>query len=353
MSSRYENKRFQWECPLTKSGKRSAHSTCAKAFAEEMGFRLIDTSNDGNCFFYTLSKFGKRANYEPLMLDTNERNNVRLLREQLVDYIEDNLEQYIDFLINTNENNENNENNEERLSPENQIRKLRRDGEWASSVGDLVPFAGANAFGINIDLYNILVLPDRDVIELNEIRSNKNTNVTVSIMRVREGHFQLLWKVSNQSNQSNKYNQSNKSAASSMQNKEVIRAARLAVEAAQIAVDAVKKTKMSKGMNLSSESKLNQMIQNLNQLSISSQTSSIPVSIEENRRYPRRSTRSTRSTGPTYNSTNDSNKLLKTKKYGKRNSTKKKSRSPSQSFSNANNNNNEMKRAIEESLRYQ
>jgi hypothetical protein len=348
MSSRYENKRFQWECPLTKSGKRSAHSTCAKAFAEEMGFRLIDTSNDGNCFFYTLSKFGKRANYEPLILDTNERNNVRLLREQLVDYIEDNLEQYIDFLINTNENNEN---NEERLSPENQIRKLRRDGEWASSVGDLVPFAGANAFGINIDLYNILVLPDRDVIELNEIRSNQNTNVTVSIMRVREGHFQLLWKVSNQYNQSNKSNKSAVSSnTSSIQNKEAIRAARLAVEAAQIAVDVVKKAKMPKGMNLSSESKLNQMIQNLNQLSISSQAPSIPVSIVENRRYPRRSTRSTRST---YNSINDSNKLLKIKQYSKRSSTKKKSRSPSQSFSNANNNNNEMKRAIEESLRYQ
>jgi hypothetical protein len=95
---------------------------------------------------------------------------------------------------------------------------------------------------------------------------------------------------------------------------------------------------------------LNQMIQNLNQLSISSQAPSIPVSIVENRRYPRRSTRSTRST---YNSINDSNKLLKIKQYSKRSSTKKKSRSPSQSFSNANNNNNEMKRAIEESLRYQ
>jgi len=83
-----QNVDFRWECPFTKTGKRSAHSTCAKAFAQEMDFQLIETSDDGNCFFYTLSKFAKRANYAPLLLDQNEHRKARLLREQLVDHVE-------------------------------------------------------------------------------------------------------------------------------------------------------------------------------------------------------------------------------------------------------------------------
>lgn len=323
---------FRWQCPLTKTGKRSAHSTCAKAFAQELGFQLIETSDDGNCFFYTLSKFGKRANYAPLIRDTNEHRNIRLLREELVDHIQEHFEQYIAFLSNNNEN----------LSPENQIAELRENGAWASSAGDLVPFAGANAFGIHINLYNILVMDDHDEIQLTQIRSQQDTSVVVSIMRVREGHFQLLWPRSGEFHSIQYPSYSNAassvsfaSASSSSLNrskKEAVEAAHLAVQAAQIAVHAVKNTNNQSSLS-SNEKKLNQMIQHLNQLSISSQASRAESPVL------RRSTRSTRSKS--------------SPRYTTRKSTKKRNKSPSYSFSAANNNNNELRRAIEESMRYQ
>ena len=327
-----QNVDFRWECPFTKTGKRSAHSTCAKAFAQEMDFQLIETSDDGNCFFYTLSKFGKRANYAPLLLDQNEHRNARLLREQLVDHIEQNIEKYIPFLLN-NDNN---------LSPENQITELRENGAWASSAGDLVPFAGANAFGIHINLYNILVLDSRDEIQLNPIRSEKDTSVFVSIMRVREGHFQLLWPRSGQI-QSNRSNVSTQASVSVQHHPkenipDALHAAHLAVQAAQIAVDAAKKNTGRNHSLISNERKLNQMIKNLNQLSVSS--------------APRRSTRS-KSVKPSVYSAPS-----KTKR-STRSTVKKNNQSLSSSIgirnnhkNNNNNNNNNLRRALEESMRY-
>jgi hypothetical protein len=330
------NVQFSWDCPLTKTGKRSAHSTCAKSFAQEMGFQLIETSDDGNCFFYTLSKFAKRSNYAPLLLDSNEHRNARLLREQLVNHIEENFQEYIAFLSNNNNN----------LSPENQIRELRENGAWASSAGDLVPFAGANAFGININLYNILVLEDGDVVQLNQIRPQNPSSVFVSIMRVREGHFQLLWPRTGQfeSNQGSYAAMSASSSSSSSVHhspkKEAIQAAHLAVQAAQIAVSAVKQNSKSPSSIGSNEKKLNQMIQHLNQLSISS------LSVPNASFQPRRSTRSTRSKPiESPPKPHRSTRSLR--------STKKANRSPPSSFSYANNNNNELRRAIEESMRYQ
>ncbi len=331
MSHLQNNVQFSWDCPLTKTGKRSAHSTCAKSFAQEMGFQLIETSDDGNCFFYTLSKFAKRANYAPLLLDQNEHRNARLLREQLVDHIQSNFEEYIAFLSNNNN-----------LSPENQIRELRENGAWASSAGDLVPFAGANAFGININLYNIVVMDDGDVIQLNQIRPPQPSSVFVSIMRVREGHFQLLWPRSGQfqSNQGVSSSVSN-SSTNHLSKREAIEAAQLAVQAAQIAVHAVKQNSHPNSSFGSNEKKLNQMIQHLNQLSIS--RNSVPVSPPKTRR----STRSTRSKPI------ESIPVSPPKTRRSTRSTKKANRSPPSSFSYANNNNNELRRAIEESMRYQ
>jgi hypothetical protein len=330
MSHLQNNVQFSWNCPLTKTGKRSAHSTCAKSFAQEMGFQLIETSDDGNCFFYTLSKFAKRSNYGPLLLDQNEHRNARLLREQLVDHIEEHFDDYIAFLSNDNNN----------QSPESQIAELRENGAWASSAGDLVPFAGANAFGININLYNILVLEDSDVIQLNQIRPQQNSSVFISIMRVREGHFQLLWPRSGEF-QSNRGSVGSvaSSSVNQLSNKDVIQAAHLAVEAAQIAVKAAKQNSGPRHSLGSNEKKLNQMIQHLNQLSISSH--SVQVSPPKTRR----STRSTRSK-PVVS-------VSPPKPHRSTRSTKKANRSPPSSFSYANNNNNELRRAIEESMRYQ
>ena len=302
---------FVWECPLTGKGKRSAHSTCAKEFAKEMGFQLIESSPDGNCFFYTLTKFGKRSGFAPLVLESNEHRNAMALRELLVNHIQDNIHVYEEFMSNNNELG----------SVNNQVEDMRKNRAWASDVGDVVPIAGANAFGIHINMYNIIDEGDHDVIRLIPIRSEQPTSVFISIMRVREGHFQLLWPRSGEFQRGGPHNSiSNKHS----EKKDVIVAAKMAVEAAQVAVSAAKEISRNAPPLKNKEKQLNQMIKNLNQLSLGG---------------PRRSTRLARSARPA-SSASSSN----------RRSTRKKSPSYNQSYVN---NNNELRRALEESMRFQ
>lgn len=335
-----KNISFRWNCPLTRTGRRSAHSTCAKEFAKELGFQLIETSDDGNCFFYTLTKFGKRSGYAPLLLEQGDHQNAMALREQLVQHIQDNIHLYRDFLFNNNNLGSVNE----------QIDELRENGAWASAAGDLVPIAGANAFGIHINMYNIINGGDHDYVSLIPIRSKQPSNVYVSIMRVREGHFQLLWPRSGEFQRgSPSYNVSlsapiefpwsrNVSLSAPIEpsdEKEVIAAAKMAVQAAHLAVQAAKKVSSAPRSVENQERKLNQMVQNLNQLSLGE-----PL---------RRSTRITRS-----QKTNRSfPSITRPSRASRTSHTRKKSVSPSSSrYGSYENNNNELRRAIEESLRY-
>jgi hypothetical protein len=309
------NRPFTWTCPLTRTGKRSAHSTCAKEFAKEMDFQLVETSDDGNCFFYALTKFGKRSGFAPLLLESNEHKNAMALRELLVNHIQDNIHTYEQFIFNDNALG----------SINNQIEELRENGAWASDVGDLVPVAGANVFGIHINMYNISDEANRDIIRLIPIRSQQPASVVVSIMRVREGHFQLLWPRSGQFENHNVRNDYS-------DEKDVIVAAKMAVEAAQVAVSAAKEiARNSRNAHNSplknQEKQLNKMIHNLNQLSLGA---------------PRRSTRLSRST--------QSVGSVGSVKTSKRRSTRKKSPSQNGSYEN---NNNELRRVLEESMQVQ
>ena len=347
-----DNSSFTYVCPLTRTGKRSAHSTCAKKFADDHGFQLVESSDDGNCFFYTLTEFGKRSGYEPLRLHPKKHDNAMALRQQLVDYIESHFEEYAHYLVHNNNNNGNNSNNNNDSNDiYGQIQKLRRNGAWASNAGDLVPMVAPHVFGIHINLYNIEVGDDSDLIRLMPIRSHLPTTVFVSIMRVRQGHFQLLWPRSGiytsiqdsiksiSVNKRDSINKRNNHSIHPNQNttlKDIVHAAQLSVEAAKIAVDTVMKTASASDSSLSSlsknEQKLNQIIQDLNQLSMSS---------------TRRSTRSTRSSTrslPTYgNRLPSPSKQSTTRRRSKRGSP-----SPSSTSSASYlNNNNELRKALE------
>jgi hypothetical protein len=326
---------FEWTCPLTATGRRSAHSTCAKAFAKEMGFQLIETSDDGNCFFYTLAKFAKRSGFAPLLLAANERENAAALRSRLVDHIQENIHVYQEFMYN-NENGGN--------SVNNQIRRLRRNGEWASDIGDLVPIAGANAFGIHINMYNIQDEGDRDVIRLIPIRSEQPTEVYVSIMRVREGHFQLLWPLSDSLDRSHSGSQMVPQESLEEKEKEVLQAAKTVVKAAKTVVQAAQAAVSSHSLQ-NQEQELNHMIKNLNQLSIGAPR-------------PRRSSRlakTAKQVSPRRNlSASSVRKSSRTRKNKSLASSS--SYSPASSYPSAprynsyENSNNELRRAIEASL---
>ena len=329
---------FRWECPLTQTGKRSAHSTCAKEFAKELGFQLIESSDDGNCFFYTLTEFGRRSKYAPLQLERNRDDNAMALRQQLVQHIQDNLYMYEPFLANNNEAGTVNE----------QIEELRENGAWASSAGDLVPMAGPNAFGIHINMYNIENGGDYDYISLIPFRSEQPTNVYVSIMRVREGHFQLLWPRSGVFQRGSPPRNAGLSGSNvHSDEKEVLDAVKVSVKAAQHAVQVAKKVLAPSRSIQSEERKLNQIAQNLGNLSLGGPA--------------RRSTRSTRATrsqashrSPPANSRPSRSSRSSRASYTRKNKSPLPSLSPPSSrHGSYENNNNDLRRAIEASLQHQ
>ena len=329
-----------WPCPLTATGRRSAHSTCAKAFAKEYDFQVVETSDDGNCFFYSLIKFGKRLNFSPLNQD------VLSLRKRLVDHIEDHMDEYIPYLSNNNAG-----------TPEEQIETLREDGVWASEAGDLVPLAATNAFNLPIDLYNIEDHGDQDVIRRIPLRPSSSSSssslppIPLSILRVREGHFQLLWPRSAPSASSSMYAPSTLSHASKpIQNsskEEIMTATRAAVEAAQIAVQTAKRVispsrSSSVATSLSkNEHNLKQMTRQLNQLNLNA---SLPSSLAPSLAPAPSSRRVTRSTAR-------ASAPLPTRSPPRRKAaTRKKKNSPSRNASFYVNNNNNLQRAIQASL---
>jgi len=308
-----DNRRpYTWTCPLTKTGKRSAHSTCAKAFAKEHDFQLIDTSDDGNCFFYALTKFGKRSHYDPLVLHSNEHKNSMLLRQQLVDYIESHMDKFSQFLYHNNNAGTVNE----------QIRELRQNGAWALEAGDLVPVAGAHAFHINIDLFNIVVGADRDIVERIRIDSEEPSDVYVSIMRVNEGHFELLWPRS----QSITRPFMAKNVPSQNASHDAMYAAQIAVSAAKESTNSIKHD----------EQKLNQLVSKLNQLSVSKSSRPSSTRRHNNSIASRVSARRTR--------TSTRKKKEPQSFMNNRNNYK--------GNNNQENNNNNLRRALEASLSY-
>lgn len=186
-----------WACPLTKTGKKSkakdAHAKCAQQFADENLFELIHTADNGDCFFNTLTRFSFLANYRPLLRSNENPNydarydmeghpNDIILRDDLVNHMEENLQDYYEYIPNNEQ------------SVENQLTLLREGGIWDTSIGDLVVPAGANAFSININLYNIEENnKGKDVITLKRYPSKYYpSDVDVNIMRINEGHFELL-----------------------------------------------------------------------------------------------------------------------------------------------------------------
>ena len=195
------NSEIIWACPLTKTGKKSkakdAHAKCAQQFANENHFELIHTADNGDCFFNTLTKFALLTNNRKLLkLNNNNNNNSDydakydmeghpndiILRRDLVNYMEENLQDYIMYINNSN------------TSVENQLNSLRKSGVWDMSLGDLVVPVGANAFGININLYNIEENEyGKDIIKLTKYVSRYNqSDIYVNIIRINEGHFELL-----------------------------------------------------------------------------------------------------------------------------------------------------------------
>ena len=117
-----------YTCPekMGKKGtklKKQDYSDCEESFADAFGFKIIETADDGNCFFDSLSKYGKKMKFEPL------NKHMQTLREEIVDYLHTVPELSIVYT-------------------EDDIEELRRSRVYACDAGDLPPQFANRAFVI-------------------------------------------------------------------------------------------------------------------------------------------------------------------------------------------------------------
>lgn len=135
-------------------------------------FTKVETADDGNCFFDTLSKF-----YE---LNGIKKPHSKL-REELITYIRKNkvkIQQY-------------HAGNEKSFN--NAVAELSELGAWSSNLGDSVPSIATNAFKIKIIIHDVRqknkVIP-RNINRI-ELDPEGNPEYTVNMLR-NKNHYELL-----------------------------------------------------------------------------------------------------------------------------------------------------------------
>ncbi len=145
---------------------------CINDYIKKNNFTKVETAEDGNCFFDTLSKF-----YE---LNEIKKSHSEL-RKELITYIDKNkvkIQQY-------------HAGNEKSFN--NAIDELSKLGAWSSNLGDSVPSIAATAFNIKIiihDVHQKNKINPRNINRI-ELDPGEKPDYTVNMLR-NKNHYELL-----------------------------------------------------------------------------------------------------------------------------------------------------------------
>jgi hypothetical protein len=158
---------------------------CAQDFAAANGFEVIETADDGNCFYDSVSKYGQRTGNPAVDKPHME------LRREVVQYMINNQALYAAALIPDNP--------KARVPTPAQITarltRFFKSRTWSGGLGDIFPQVAAQVFGINITIYDIKF--DRSI---NMIAMGPGPQggpdpalPVINLIRTNGNHFRLLW----------------------------------------------------------------------------------------------------------------------------------------------------------------
>lgn len=162
---------------------------CINDYIEHNNFLRIETADDGNCFFDTLSKF-----YE--MNGINKSHTE--LRKELIKYMYDNLGDISAFLSGESD-------------ILNSINELSKNGEWSSNLGDSIPSIATKAFKITIIIHDVRkkkgAIP-RHIQILQLEPEGERSKYTINMLR-NINHYELLVPAAAANNKNKSSNSSN------------------------------------------------------------------------------------------------------------------------------------------------
>jgi hypothetical protein len=152
-------------------------------------YTIIETIDDGNCFFDTLSKAGFTYSIPQLSYSHQE------LRAQLVEYAINHIDEFAAFFV-TNQSNSNSSqhSNANQMDIFSRIAALGENGVWNNNDGDLISQIASYAFRINIDLFDVKKSKRSFSINLIRLEPNGPEAPSISILRINNGHYELLVK---------------------------------------------------------------------------------------------------------------------------------------------------------------
>ncbi len=172
--------------------KKVTKIQCYKNFAKEYNFTIVETADDGNCFYDTLSKYGARTNISKL-----KKSHMELRKEIIGSLIDpEKLEKYSPFFVENKIISPENEAIE--VNVVNELTKFLKPYQWAGWMGDIIPQIAAELLQINIEVYDVLDTNNNNDDTPNSISKiifagGGNGLPTVSMLRTNGNHFRLLW----------------------------------------------------------------------------------------------------------------------------------------------------------------
>ena len=149
------------------------HEKCSRELAKQLGMRIIETIDDGNCFFDTLATYGW-AYHNELLEHPHQQ-----LRQDLIDDMlkEERIEKIAPFIL-----------VKKGKTITSMIESLRKDKAWNNDMGDLLSQIAADTFKVNIYIYDV------DPPEIRRLRANQKDHPgpPIHMLRIDDGHYQLL-----------------------------------------------------------------------------------------------------------------------------------------------------------------
>jgi hypothetical protein len=156
---------------------------CAERFAASLGLQIIETADDGNCFYDSLSKYGA------ITKDAATNKTHLVLRREVVTFMINHRDEFAAALI---------PDDPKAPVPTNaqilaRLRHYLSPYTWAGGLGDVFPQVAARVLNINITIYDIAAGRINMIAMGNAPEGEPDpARPVVQLLRTNGNHFRLL-----------------------------------------------------------------------------------------------------------------------------------------------------------------
>jgi hypothetical protein len=172
-----------------KNGKVS-FTECIGKFMNDMNFINVETSKKGDCFYDSLSKFGKRTGNPKTNKTTTELRNI-IIGDMIHIMSNSNTKNQIsDFIIPDDEDALPFTTDQQKIK---QLQEYLDPYKWFGRTGDIIPQKAADILDINIIIYDLHEYEDSYYFNRLRYFGTNMNDMPVIMLRIHGNHYRLLW----------------------------------------------------------------------------------------------------------------------------------------------------------------